>query len=171
MNSGFWTRETENKLYRLTRKNWSVSGRVDFRPDSGNTVSLSSLYTIFLDDEARDNYIFDLDDRQGDLAATAGACTIAPTSTPTTTGYADVCIGNTPFKGTVYGIDINQRSTLRAFRQSVLTNSIEGKHRFGDVWGLKWIANYTKSKDDRSVVGETRWDSPIDAQFAPHRGL
>ena len=99
--SRFWARETENKLYRLTRKNWSVSGRLDFRPDADNTISLRSLYTIFLDDEARDNYIFDLDDRQGDLVANTAACSSPPTSSPTTTGYADVCVGNTPFAGAV----------------------------------------------------------------------
>jgi TonB-dependent receptor len=163
----FWARETENKLYRLTRKNWSISGRVDFRPDADNTISLRTLYTIFTDDEARDNYIFDFDDRQGDLVANTAACSIAVNPTPPTTGYADVCVGNTPFQGTVYGIDINQRSTLRAFRQSVFTNSIEGKHRFGDDWGLKWIANYTKSVDDRSVVGEARWDSPSTRNLRP----
>jgi TonB-dependent receptor len=164
--SRFWARETENKFYRLTRKNWSVSGRVDFRPDPDNTISLRSLYTIFSDDEARDNYIFDLDDRQGDLVANTATCTTPPTTTPTTTAYADAC-NNNPFVGTVYGIDINQRSTLRAFRQSVFTNSIEGKHRFGDDWGLKWIANYTKSVDDRSVVGEARWDSPSTRTLRP----
>lgn len=156
--SRFWARETENKLYRLTRKNYSISGRVDFRPDADNTISVRSLYTIFTDDEARDNYIFDFDDRQGDLVANTAACT-GGTSTPTTTAYADACI-NSPFVGTVYGIDINQRSTLRAFRQSVFTNTLEGKHQFGDNWGFKWVANYTKSVDDRSVVGEARWDSP-----------
>ena len=154
----FWARETENKLYRLTRKNWSISGRVDFRPDPDNTISVRSLYTIFTDDEARDNYIFDFDDRQNDLVSSTAACT-GGTSTPTTSAYADACV-NSPFAGTVYGIDINQRSTLRAFRQSVFTNTLEGKHRFGDSWGFKWVANYTKSVDDRSVVGETRWDSP-----------
>lgn len=165
--SRFWARETENKLYRLTRKNWSVSGRVDFRPDADNTISLRSLYTIFLDDEARDNYIFDLDDRQGDLVANAAACSTPPTSSPTTTGYADVCIGNTPTGGFVYGIDINQRSTLRAFRQSVFTNTAEGKHQLSDSVRLKWLANYTKSKDDRSVVGEARWDSPSTRTLRP----
>lgn len=156
----FWARETENKLYRLTRRNWSVSGRIDFRPDEDNEISIRSLYTIFKDDEARDNYIFDLDDRQGDLVANTASCSTAVNPTPTTTGYADICIGNTPFAGTVYGIDINQRSTLRAFRQSILTNTLEGKHKFGDGWGVKWLANFTRSEDDRSVVGETRWDSP-----------
>lgn len=165
--SRFWARETENKLYRLTRKNWSVSGRVDFRPDADNTISLRSLYTIFLDDEARDNYIFDLDDRQGDLVANTAACSTPPTSSPTTTGYADVCVGNTPTGGFVYGIDINQRSTLRAFRQSVFTNTAEGKHQLSDSVRLKWLANYTKSKDDRSVVGEARWDSPSTRTLRP----
>lgn len=155
----FWARETENKLYRLTRKNYSISGRVDFRPDADNTISVRSLYTIFTDDEARDNYIFDFDDRQNDLVSSTAACSTPPTSTPPTSAYADIC-NNSPFGGTVYGIDINQRSTLRAFRQSVFTNTLEGKHRFGDNWGFKWVANYTKSIDDRSVVGETRWESP-----------
>lgn len=163
--SRFWARETENKLYRLTRKNYSISGRIDFRPDPGNVISVRSLYTIFTDDEARDNYIFDMDDRQGDLVANTAACT-GGTTTPTTSAYADACI-NSPFAGTVYGIDINQRSTLRAFRQSVFTNTIEGKHELGENWGLKWVANYTRSIDDRSVVGETRWDSPSTRTLRP----
>jgi TonB-dependent receptor len=167
-NQRFWARETENKLYRLTRKNWSLSARIDWKPDTDNTISLRSLYTIFTDDEARDNYIFDLDDRQADLMPNTAACAAgSATSTPTTTGYADVCIGNTPFQGVVYGVDINQRSTLRAFRQSVFTNTITGDHKFGEAWRLKWAANYTESIDDRSVVGETRWDSPATRTLRP----
>jgi TonB-dependent receptor len=162
----FWARETENKLYRLTRRNWSVSGRFDFRPDADNTISLRSLYTIFEDDEARDNYIFDFDDRQNDLVTTAAPCTTGPTATPVNTAYADAC-NNNPFLGTVYGIDINQRSTLRYFRQSVFTNTIEGKHRFGGSWALKWTGNYTISKDDRSVIGEARWESPSTRTLRP----
>ena len=156
----YWARETENKLYRLTRRNWSLSSRVDWKPDSQNTISIRSLYTIFTDDELRDNYIFDLDDRQGDLGVQTAACP-AVAAPITTSGYADICTGgNTPFKGTIYGIDINQRSTLRAFRQSVWTNSLSGDHKFGDGWQARWVANFTRSVDDRSVVGETRYDSP-----------
>jgi len=156
----FWAHETENKLYRLTRKNWSVSGRLDYKPDDNNSISLRSVYTIFSDDEARDNYRFDLDDRQSDLSNASADCSTAINPTPTTTGYADVCIGNTPLKGTIYGIDIRQRSTLRAFRQSIFTNTLEGKHDFRDGWSINWVGNYTLSKDDRSVVGEATWDSP-----------
>ena len=165
--SRFWAHETENKLYRLTRRNWSVSGRLDWKPDSDNTISLRSVYTIFKDDEARDNYRFDLDDRQGDLVANTAACTITANPTPTNTGYADVCIGNTPFQGTVYGIDIRQRSTLRAFRQSIFTNTLAGDHEFSDGWKLSWLGNFSESKDDRSVVGEASWDSPSTRTLRP----
>ena len=163
----FWAHEAENKLYRLTRRNWSVSGRVDYKPDSNHTISLRSIYTIFTDDEARDHYRFDLDDRQGDLVANSAACPTTVNSTPATSGYADICIGNTPQKGTVYGIDIRQRSTLRAFRQSIFTNTLAGDHDFGDSWHLAWVGNYTQSKDDRSVVGEIAWDSPSTRTLRP----
>ena len=163
----FWAHETENKLYRLTRRNWSVSGRLDWKPDSDNTISLRSVYTIFKDDEARDNFRFDLDDRQSDLVANTADCTITPNPTPTNTGYADICIGNTPFRGTVYGIDIRQRSTLRAFRQSIFTNTLTGDHEFSDGWKLTWLGNFSESKDDRSVVGEANWDSPSTRTLRP----
>ena len=163
----FWAHEAENKLYRLTRKNWSVSGRVDWKPDDASTISLRSVYTIFTDDEARDNYRFDLDDQQSALSTSSAACPTSVNASPATTGYADVCIGNTPEKGTVYGIDIRQRSTLRAFRQSIFTNTIAGDHDIADGWKLSWVGNYTESKDDRSVTGETTWDSPSTRTLRP----
>lgn len=163
----FWVHETENKLYRLTRRNWSASGRIDWKPDSDNTISLRSVYTIFKDDEARDNFRFDLDDRQSDQVANTAACTIAANPTPTNTGYADVCIGNTPQVGAIYGIDIRQRSTLRAFRQSIFTNTLEGTHSIGESWTLNWLGNYTESQDDRSVTGEANWDSPSTRTLRP----
>ena len=162
----FWAQEAENKLYRLTRKNWSVSARGDWR-QGDNQISFRSIYTTFTDDEMRDNFRFDLDDRQSDLAPLTDACATTINPTPTNTGYADVCIGNTPLKGTVYGIDIRQRSTLRAFEQSIFTNTLEGQHGFGEGWTLNWLGNYTESKDDRSVVGETNWESPSTRTLRP----
>lgn len=89
-----WARETENKLYRLTRKNYSYSGRLDWEPSAGNRIFVQSIFTTFTDDEARDNYIFDLDDRQSDLNRPASpACAIAVNPAPSNSGYADVCIG------------------------------------------------------------------------------
>ena len=163
----FWAHEHENKLYRLTRRNWSLSGRLDWKPDAQNTISLRSIYSIFTDDEARDNYRFDLDDRQADLATGGTDCTVTPNATPTNTGYADMCIGNTPLKGTIYGIDIRQRSTLRAFRQSIFTNTLAGTHEFADGWQLDWLGNFTRSTDDRSITGETTWDSPSTRTLRP----
>jgi len=163
-----WARETENKLYRLTRKNYSYSGRFDWKPDANNQFFLQSIFTTFTDDEARDNYIYDLDDRQSDNRRGAAPCVISVNATPANSGYADVCIGNTPFKGAVYGIDINQRATLRAFRQSIFTNTLAGEHDFsGGRSHLSWRLNYTRSKDDRSVVGEARYDSPSTRNLRP----
>lgn len=156
----FWAHEAENKLYRLTRRNWSSSIRLDWKPDADNTISARSLFTIFTDDEARDNYRFDLDDRQGDLVPNTADCARTVNPTPTTSGYADVCVGNTPQRGTVYGVDIRQRATLRAFRQSIFTNTLTGTHNFADGWQFMWLGNFTRSKDDRSVVGEASYDSP-----------
>ena len=161
----FWVAETENKLYRLTRRNWSVSGRIDWRPDNANRVSIRSIYTIFTDDEARDNYRFDLDDQESALVSGTAACTTSTANLQS--GYADICAGNTPQKGTIYGIDIRQRSTLRAFRQSVFTNTLEGSHEFADGWKLSWVGNYTESKDDRSVTGEISWESPAARNLRP----
>jgi len=165
--TSFWAAEAENKLYRLTRRNWSASARVDYKPDDRNTISLRSIYTIFKDDEARDNYRFDLDDSEKELGKGTADCARDVNSTPTNSGYADVCIGNTPQRGTIYGIDIRQRSTLRAYRQSIFTNSIVGEHDFAPGWHLSWVGNYTESKDDRSVVGEIAWDSPDTRTLRP----
>ncbi|MBA3878784.1 MAG: TonB-dependent receptor [Sphingobium sp.] len=163
----FWAHEAENKLYRLTRRNWSSSIRLDWKPDADNTISARSLFTIFTDDEARDNYRFDLDDRQGDLVTNAADCARIVNPTPTTSGYADVCIGNTPQVGTVYGVDIRQRATLRAFRQSIFTNTLTGTHNFGEGWQFTWLGNFTRSRDDRSVVGEASYDSPSTRNLRP----
>ena len=169
--SRLWARETENKLYRLTRKNYSQSGRLDWRPNENNHLFAQSIFTTFTDDEARDNYIFDMDDRQTDPSvpprSAATPCTVTPTTTVTNTGYADLCIGNTSLAGTVYGIDINQRATLRAFEQSIFTNTLGGDHDFGDGWSLDWRLNYTRAIDDRSVVGEARYDSPSTRNLRP----
>lgn len=163
-----WARESENKLYRLTRRNWSVSGRLEYRPNgSDDRIFAQSIYTIFTDDEARDNFIFDLDDRQSDNRRGAAACTISSATPVTNSGYADVCIGNTPLTGTVYGIDINQRATLRAFRQSIFTNTLGGEIGIDDGWKLLFRLNYTQSVDDRSVVGEARFDSPSTRTLRP----
>ncbi|MDP1026476.1 TonB-dependent receptor [Sphingomonas sp. KR1UV-12] len=155
-----WARETENKLYRLTRKNYSLSSRLDFRPNDGNSrLFAETIYSAFQDDEQRNNYIFDLDDQQSRVPNGTAACTVNATPAAGTTGYADVCTGNTPLAGTVYGIDLNSNFLVRAYKQSVFTNTVGGDHELGD-WTVKWRGNYSRSIDDRSAPGQLNYDSP-----------
>lgn len=156
-----WVREAENKMYRLKRQNYSYSGRLDWEPTPGHVMFAESIFTTFLDTEARDNYQFDMDDRQSDRFRGDDdgepVCTPAFDPTPTTTGYADTCIGNTPLKGILYGVDIVQRSNLRELEQSIFSNTLGGDHEFGDTWDLSWRLNYAKAKDDRGTTGESRY--------------
>ena len=146
-----WAREMENKLYRLQRRNWSLSGRLEWQPDSDTKLFVSSIYTIFLDDEFRDNYRIDADDQQARVPTGTAACPgpfPAPPA-PNTTGYADICTGNTPITGTLYGVDFDARFRQTEYRQSVFTNTVGGDHIF-DGWTVKWRGNYTRSVDDRT---------------------
>ena len=158
-NPRVWARETENKLYRLTRRNYSVSGRVEWKPDSDNTVFATSIYSAFTDNELRSNYIFDMDDQESRVPNLTTPCATAPVLAPNTTGYADVCSGNTPYLGTVHGIDINSNLLAREFVQSVFVNTIGGDHLFDD-WKVSWRGNYTRSVDDRSAPAQLNYDSP-----------
>lgn len=156
-----WARETENKLYRLPRQNYSVSGRLEWEPSDGTRLFATSIYSAFADQELRNNHIFDFDDQEGRVPNSTAAC---PTTAPAppavnTTGYADVCTGNTPLAGTVFGIDNNTNYLAREQLQSVWVNTIGGDHEFDD-WKVGWRANYTKSVDDRSNAGQLNYDSP-----------
>lgn len=154
-----WARETENKLYRLVRKNYALSTRLDWKPAPGHRIFAETIYSAFQDDEQRNNYIFDLDDQQKLLKGNTASCAVNATPTAGTTGYADVCTGNTPLKGTVYGIDLNSNFTVRAYKQSVFTNTLGGDHDL-DTWRVSWRANYTRSIDDRTQPAQLNFESP-----------
>lgn len=155
-----WARETENKLYRLVRKNYSLSTRLDWRPNDGNSrLFFETIYSAFQDDEQRSNYIFDLDDQQSRTPSGSAPCAVNATPARNTTGYADICTGNTPLAGTVYGIDLNSNFTVRAYKQSVFTNTLGGDHTIGD-WKVAWRGNYTRSIDDRTQPAQLNYDSP-----------
>ncbi|RSV21752.1 TonB-dependent receptor plug domain-containing protein, partial [Sphingomonas sp. ABOLH] len=154
-----WARETENKLYRLVRKNYALSTRLDWKPAPGHRIYAETIYSAFQDDEQRNNYIFDLDDQQSRVPIGTAACTVNATPPAGTTGYADICTGNTPLRGTVYGIDLNSNFTVRAYKQSVFTNTLGGDHDL-DTWRVSWRANYTRSIDDRTQPAQLNYDSP-----------
>jgi TonB-dependent receptor len=162
--NSFWARETERKYYRATRRNYSVSGRIDWAPSPQARLYFESIYTAFTDHEHRDNYIFDFDDQQSSTATVAALRTACPATASTappagTTGYADNCL-NTPFAGTVYGIDINANILIRRFVQSIFTNTIGGDMELGDGWQVKVRSNYTRSLDDRSAPAQFNFESP-----------
>ncbi|RXD07227.1 TonB-dependent receptor [Sphingomonas sp. UV9] len=154
-----WARETENKLYRLTRKNYSLSTRLDWRPAPGHKLFAETIYSAFADDEQRNNYIFDLDDQQSRAPTGSAACTVNARPASGTTGYADVCTGNTPLLGTVYGVDLNANFTVRKYKQSVFTNTIGGDHELGE-WKVAWRGNFTRSIDDRTQPAQLNYESP-----------
>ena len=154
-----WARETENKLYRLVRKNYALSTRLDWKPSPDHRIFAETIYSAFQDDEQRNNYIFDLDDQQSRVPTGTTACAVNATPAAGTTGYADVCTGNTPLRGTVYGIDLNSNFTVRAYKQSVFTNTLGGDHDL-DTWRVSWRANYTRSIDDRTQPAQLNYDSP-----------
>jgi TonB-dependent receptor len=155
-----WAREIENKFYRLTRRNWSATGRLDWAPDADNRLFAYSIYSIFLDDELRDNFRTDADDRQNSVPT--GPCVGAAPQLPApgTTGYADACTGNTPLQGTLYGVDFNARFSRRQPRQSIWTNTIGGDHKLSDAITLRWRGNYTRSEDDGSAAYVITYNSP-----------
>jgi TonB-dependent receptor len=153
-------RETENKLYRLTRKNYSVSGRLEWRPDSDNKLFVTSIYSAFTDNELRSNFIFDFDDQQSRVPQAITACPTTAFLAPNTTGYADTCVGNTPFFGLVNGIDINHNALSREFVQSVFVNTLGGDHQISDTFKISWRGNYTQSIDNRSAPAQINYDSP-----------
>ncbi len=154
-----FARETENKIYRDTRENYSGTARLEWRPDDNNRLFATSIYSVFTDNELRTNNIFDFDDQQARVPQLTTPCPAAPFLAPNTTGYADVCAGNTPLLGTVFGIDINHNSLSREFLQSVFVNTVGGDHQF-DKWDISWRANYTQSIDDRSAPAQINYESP-----------
>ncbi|MET0374727.1 MAG: TonB-dependent receptor plug domain-containing protein, partial [Rhizorhabdus sp.] len=154
-----WARETENKLYRLTRKNYSLSGKLEWKPTPDHRLFVSSIFSAFTDNESRNNYIFDLDDQQSRVPTSAAACPTTASLAANTTGYADVCAGNTPYQGTVYGVDLNANVLIREYSQSVFTNTVGGDHDFGRLQ-VRWRGNYTRSVDDRSAPAQLNYDSP-----------
>jgi len=163
-----WGREHENKLYRLTRYNRSLSGRLEYRPDDANEIFLSSIYTEYRDDELRTNIKIDLDDRESSTPNTL--CAARPNAGRTVSGgasgYADVCTGNTPFQGTVYGVDFDNNFNDLESVEFIHTTTLGGNHLLGG-WDLQWRLNYTQTEDGSDAPALTDYDSPSSRTLRP----
>ncbi len=140
-----FAREHENKHYRLTRTNISGSGRVDYRWGDNNNVFASTIYTLYHDDELRDNFILRLD--QGTNAAGAAYTSAAYI------GASD------PKLGTSYGARLNARIDYRNSKEKMSTSTIGGEHAFSD-WNVSWRGNYTFTQDGRDTPVTGAFQSP-----------
>ena len=147
-----FAREHENKHYRLTRENYSASLRFDYRPDDNNTVFVSSIYTMFHDDELRDNFIVRLE--QGTDAAGSGY---------TSAGFINA---NNPVTGTVYGARIDARIDYRDTEEYAFTNSLGGEHAL-DSWNVSWRLNRTETDDGRNTPVTASFSSPSSFALRP----
>ncbi len=147
-----YAREHENKHYRLTRQNISGSTRMDYRWDENNGIFASTIYTLYHDDELRDNFIIRLD--QG-TDASGNGYTSAAYITP-----------NTPKQGTVYGARIDARIDYRDTKEKMSTSTLGGEHLFGD-WGVSWRLNYTWTFDGRDTPVTAAFQSPSSFLLRP----
>ena len=147
-----FAREHENKHYRLTRENYSASIRADYRFDDNNSVFVSTINTLFHDDELRDNFIFRLD--QGTDAAGNGYTSAA------------YIAGVDPTFGTSYGARINARVDYRDSEEWMSTNTFGGEHSNGD-WDVSWRLNHTWTSDGRNTPVTAAFQSPSTFSLRP----
>ncbi len=147
-----FAREHENKHYRLTRENYSVSLRADYKLDDYNTIFASAIKTLFHDDELRDNFIIRLD--QGTNSAG--------------TGYTSAAFinGNDPVAGTVHGARINSRIDYRDSVEEALTSTLGGEHTLS-AWDVSWRLNRTVTDDGRNTPVSAAFQSPSSFALRP----
>jgi TonB-dependent receptor len=151
-----WAREYENKPYRLTRGNISGSLRADWRPNDTDKFFFQTVYSQFTDIELRNNYIFRMDNGATNTATTACPTSAAP---QTTSGANDICNGNTPQVGTVYGARINTNFRTGDIKEYIWTTSIGGNHeKLG--WNFDWRVNFTETEDGQDLIGTPTFQSP-----------
>lgn len=143
-----WNNNTQNKLYRLTRSNTAFGGRIDWRPSPGHEFFLNTVHTEFRDDELRSAYVFDVDDSRN-----------GP-------GWANAALGNTPFVGQIFGVEIDSTLNSNSSRQRIFTNTLGGNHGFGG-WDVKWRLNYTVAQADSRPPFQSTWVSPRDVLLRP----
>jgi TonB-dependent receptor len=139
----FFAREYENKFYRLTRENQSLSFRTDYEFDDANKVFWSNNWVNYTDEELRTNFIFRLD--QGTAA--------------NGTAYTGAASGNGAQLGTSFGSRINVNTNSLESEEDVYTSTFGGEN-VAAGWDLSWRANYTYTADGRDAPALPTWQSP-----------
>lgn len=158
-----WAREFENKAYRLTRENIGGVFKLEYEFDDNNKMFASSIYTTYIDEELRSNYIFRMDN--GAVTTPTTACP-AVTAPQTNSGFADICNGNVPQKGTVYGAQITANFNSLETAEYTWTNTLGGEHRWSE-WAVSWRLNYTQAEDGLDAPARTNFASPATVADRP----
>ena len=159
-----WAREFENKPYRLTRRNDSHTLRLDYRFNDDHQVFASSIFTRYRDDELRNNYIFRFDQATNTVNMTT-ACPTTPAPITTSAAY-DICAGNTPQFGTVFGVNIASNFNVLRSAEETRINTVGGEHRYAG-WDISWRLNYTQAEDGRDAAALPNFASPTDPLLRP----
>lgn len=159
-----WAREHENKLYRLTRGNISGSLRADFRPSDDHEFYAQTVYTQFTDNELRNNYIFRMDNGAANTPTTV--CPAAPIAVTGGNGANDICNGNAPEQGTVYGARLQSNFRTASILEYVHSTTLGGEHEFGDL-EVEWKLNYTIAEDGQGDAAQPAFESPSDPLLRP----
>lgn len=160
-----WAREHENKLYRLTRGNISGSLRADWQLGEGGRVFAQTVYTQFTDNELRNNYIFRFDN--GAANTSTAACTSFSTPVTGGNGANDICNGNTPQRGVVYGARLQSNFRTASIKEYTWSSTLGGDH--DDLFGFtfSWRLNYTKTEDGQDDAAQPFFQSPTDPLQRP----
>ncbi|MEL7101922.1 MAG: TonB-dependent receptor [Pseudomonadota bacterium] len=128
--------QADFRLYRLERQNTSGNLRFDFRPNDNHSFFWNTVFSEFSDFEQRDQHIYDLDDAEyGDI----------DDDDPIIGGVA---IGNTPVRGTVYGVELDATFNMREDIESIFNTQIGGESDF-DRFSLEWSAGFNETINAR----------------------
>ena len=131
-----FSRQADFRLYRLERQNTSGNLRFDFRPNDNHSFFWNTVFSEFSDFEQRDQHIYDFDDAEyGDI----------DDDDPITGGVA---IGNTPVRGTIYGVELDATFNMREDIESIFNTQIGGESDF-DRFSLEWSAGFNETINAR----------------------
>lgn len=108
--------------YKLERQNNAYTGGVEFRPSEGQSLFFKSIYSEFIDDEERNQYVIRLD--QAANLNTSGV--------------------RQRERGDLAGVGVTTSLQYGRYENSTWTNTLGGDHALGE-WSASWRVNYTEA--------------------------
>ena len=132
VNGVIFPNQADFRIYNLERQNTSGNLRLDWRPNDQHEFFWNTIYSSFSDFELRDQHVYDLDDGMfGDIDSSSSAV-----------------LGNTPIRGTVFGVELDATFNLREDIESIFTTQIGGASDF-EMFQVEWSAGFNRSTSER----------------------